>query len=167
MSKAFLRETDFDDLPPLRPTTLCLPPGVKNYITSEGADRLRSELDTLSMETRPPIAAKALNDAELRRELQAIDQRIRHLQESLRSAEIVTPIPSSDVVRFGSTVKVRDRTGEVSRYRFVGVDETDLERGCVSWRSPLARALLNARAGDTVEVTTPAGTKHLTLISIE
>ena len=167
MSKAFLRETDFADLPPLRPTTLSLPPGVKNYITHEGAERLRDELKHLVNDARPPVAARALDDAEYRRELQVIDQRIRHLQESLRTAEVVPPTAASEVVRFGSTVTVRDRTGDLSDYRLVGVDETDLQRGAISWRSPLARALLNSRVGDLVEVTTPAGSRKLTVTSID
>ncbi|MEY2466117.1 MAG: transcription elongation factor GreB, partial [Verrucomicrobiota bacterium] len=73
--------------------------------------------------------------------LQALNQRIQQLQESLASAVIVErPREPADRVRFGATVTVRERSGEESSYRIVGVDETDIDRGWVSWISPIAKA---------------------------
>ena len=167
MSKAFTRESD--DLPE-RPVVLrpppSLPPGVKNYLTSDGAAQLRAELERLVEKERPEAAA--LPDAdEARRVLLRVDQRIHHLQQSLASAEIVQP-PSgpADQVRFGSTVTVRESTGNQVQYRIVGVDETDFDRGWVSWRSPIAKALLNARVGDRVRLRLPAGEEELEILTI-
>ena len=167
MSKAFTRESD--DLPEqpiaLRPPP-SLPPGVKNYLTPDGAARLRAELEQLVERERPEAAA--LSDAdEARRNLQRIDQRIHHLQQSLTSAEIVQPPSGSvDQVRFGATVTVRERSGDKVQYRIVGVDETDFDRGWVSWRSPIAKALLNARTGDRVRLKLPAGDEELEILAI-
>jgi transcription elongation factor GreB len=71
------------------------------------------------------------------------------------------------VVRFGATVTVREPDGSTTRYRIVGVDETDLDRNWVSWLSPVARALLNARLGDRVTLKAPRGAKELEITGIE
>jgi transcription elongation factor GreB len=70
-------------------------------------------------------------------------------------------------VRFGATVTVREPEGTETRYRIVGVDEIDLDRQWVSWLSPLARGLLNARIGDRVVHRTPRGPRELTVLQIE
>ena len=150
MSKAFLRESDSPALPELPPLVSPLPPGAKNYLTPDGADRLRSEVARLVDAERPKLVAARAEDEDAKQRLQVLDQRLRYLQESLRSAVMVTaPKDEPDIVRFGATVLVRDGQGE-TRYRIVGVDETDPERGWVSWLSPLARALMNARPGQRV-----------------
>lgn len=167
MSRAFVRESDFPQLPELPPQVSPLPPGAKNYLTPRGAGRLRAELEQRVDVERPRLAAASADDTDAKRELQTLDQRIRYLQESLRTAEIVPPPDEPlDVVRFGATVTVRDRSGE-TRYRIVGVDETDLEHNEVSWLSPLARALLNAKLGSTVSFQAPSGTRQLEIAAID
>ena len=166
MSKAFTRESD--DLPeqPVAPRPPSLPPGVKNYLTPDGVGRMRAELERLLEQERPEAAAHSDAD-EARRNLQRIDQRIHHLQQSLASAEIVQP-PAGPVaqVRFGATVTVRERSGDQVQYRIVGVDETDVDRGWVSWRTPIAKALLNARVGDRVHLRLPAAEEELEILAI-
>jgi transcription elongation factor GreB len=168
MSKAFLRESDLPDIPEPPRRIASLPPGTTNYITAGGAERLRRELAQLSEVERPALAiAAAAGDTDGKQELQRLDQRIRQLQQSLRSAEIIQPATgTSDQVRFGTTVTVRDAAGVESRYRLVGVDETDLERNWVSWLSPIAQALLNARVGDQVTFNAPSGKNGLKVIAI-
>ncbi len=61
---------------------------------------------------------------------------------------------------------VRDSTGEESTYRIVGVDETDFDRGWVSWQSPIARALLNARRGERVPFSFPSGEEELEIVAV-
>jgi transcription elongation factor GreB len=166
MSKAFTRESDDADQPLLPRPVSTLPPGVKNYLTPEGARRLRQELDRLVQVERPKLAVAA-DPAANRRELQMLDQRIAALHESLQSAVVVTPpTENEEQVRFGATVTVRDRAGTESRYRIVGIDETDTGRGWVSWRSPIARALLNARLGQRVRLRLPAGEESLEIIGV-
>ena len=152
MSKAFTRESDdAPDLGPIRPVA-ALPPGVKNYMTAAGAEKLRDELARLAGAARPRPAS--------------VDQRIAQLEAALRSA-VVVPVPEKpwDEVRFGATVTVRDSAGEES-YRIVGIDEVDVDRGWVSWRSPLATALLNARLGQRVRFQVPAGQRELDIVAI-
>ncbi|MEO6004108.1 MAG: GreA/GreB family elongation factor [Opitutus sp.] len=168
MSKAFLRESDLADEPVVPNPIAPLPPGAKNLLTTRGADRLRDELSRLTDIERPPLAAQSASDPDLKRDLQVLDQRIRYLRESLRTATIVDPPGHSDgVARFGSTITVRDTQGELARYRIVGVDETDLEQGCISWLSPLARALVNARNGTSVSFSTPAGPSTLEVVAVD
>ena len=167
MSKAFTRESDDAPEPVLRSRAApSLPPGAKNYLTPDGARKLNVELDELTNVERPPLAA-AKADAEANRRLSQIDQRIAHLQRSILTAEIVPPpAPPWDTVRFGATVTVREPGGEETHYRLVGVDETDLDRDWISWVSPIARALLNARLGQRVKFKFPAGEKELEIMGI-
>lgn len=167
MSRAFVRESDVPQLPELPAQVSPLPPGAKNYLTAVGAQRLRTELARLMEAERPRLAAAPPEDIDAKRELQLLDQRIRYLQESLRTADI-TPTTSgpTEVVRFGTTVTIRERGAE-TRYRIVGVDETDLDRNWVSWLSPLARALMNARVGDRVQFKAPRGLRELQIVAIE
>jgi transcription elongation factor GreB len=168
MSRAFVRESDVPQLPELPPLVSPLPPGAKNYLTPRGAERLREELARMADKERPRLAAAPADDVDAKRELQLLDQRIRYLQESLRTAEIVPATPGpTDVVRFGTTATVRENDGTESRYRIVGVDETDLDRNWVSWLSPIARALTNARLGQRVQFKAPRGMRELEVVGIE
>lgn len=167
MSKAFTRESDdLADQPVLSRQPSLLPPGAKNYLTPDGAQRLREELDRLVQTERPRLAS-APNDSDARRQLQALDQRIAHLHRSLQSAEVVQPpATASDRVRFGATVTVRDGAGGKEHYRIVGIDETDIDRGWVSWMSPIAKALLNARLGERVRFKFPSGEQELEVVDV-
>ena len=132
MSKAFTRESDdLPEVPVVARQRSPLPPGAKNYLTPDGARRLREELERLVQVERPRQAASP-DHPEAKRQLQELDQRIYYLQQSLQSAVVVAPpiVPEAGI-RFGASVTVRDRSGGESRYRIVGVDETDLDRGWV------------------------------------
>jgi transcription elongation factor GreB len=167
MSRAFVRESDVPQLPELPPLVSPLPAGAKNYLTEPGAERLRGELTRLLEQDRPRLAGAAPDDIDAKRELQILDQRIRYLQESLRTAEITPALAGPiDTVRFGTTVTVQEASGTRTQYRIVGVDETDLDRNWVSWLSPIARALMNARVGDRVKFKAPRGTRELEIVAI-
>jgi|ERR1051325_3837908 transcription elongation factor GreB len=166
MSKAFTRELDdAPERPVARRMPPALPSGAKNYLTPDGARRLREERERLVHVDRPQ--AMAFSETPDPRRLQTVDERIAQIEESLATAEIVTP-PGGPVeqVRFGATVTVRDRAGSESQYRIVGIDETDIDRGWVSWRSPIARALLNARIGQRVRFRFPSGEEDLEVVGI-
>lgn len=161
MSRAFVRESDFPQLPELPAQPSPLPPGTRNLLTARGAQRLREELARLLTVARPTLASAPADDTDAKRELQVLDQRIRYLQQSLATADVITlPAGPLDAVCFGATVDVRDASGD-ERYRIVGVDEADAAHGGISWLSPLARALLQARVGHRVMFKTPSGVKEL------
>lgn len=168
MSKAFTRESDDAPEPPIRarPPSL-LPAGTKNYLTAHGARRVRAELDRLTQIERPKLAA-ASNDPDARRQLKTLDQQIQHLHQTLGTAVVVSPpgVPWEQV-RFGATVTVRRYGSEETRYRIVGIDETDAERGWASWLSPIARALLHTRLGQRVRFKFPSGEEELEIVGIE
>lgn len=167
MSKAFTRESD--DLPdrpdPPRQPSL-LPPGAKNYVTPDGARRMREELDRLIHAERPRVAGLP-ESSDRKQQLGILDRRIGQLQHGLQSAEVVqSPAGTEDRVRFGATVNVRNGHGMEMQYRIVGVDEIDLDRGWVSWLSPIAKALLNARAGQRLRFALPAGEEELEIVCV-
>ena len=104
----------------------------------------------------------ARDDPDAKRQLARLDQRILQLEESLQAAEIVEPpAGESDVVRFGAYVTVREPDGNATRYRIVGVDESDLDNNWVSWMSPIAKALLNRKRGDRIRFKFPSGEETL------
>jgi transcription elongation factor GreB len=165
MSRAFLKESTLEE-PEVRPRGLsALPLGAKNLLTPEGTERLRSELDALAQQ-RAAVTAKDSDEG--KRALQLIDEKLRPLAETLRTAETVSP-PTGDrsQVKFGAKVHVRERSGTTSNYRLVGVAEARPEQGEVSYLAPIAQALLNARVGDKVTFRFPRGATELEILSVE
>ena len=117
---------------------------------------------------RPSAAAAASTDPAAQTRLLILNQRIAQLEQSLQSAEIVAP-PEVDreMVRFGATIVVRRSNGDEDEYRIVGVDEIDLDRGWVSWLSPIARALQGAQVGERVRFKFPSGEEELEIRRVE
>ena len=106
-----------------------------------------------------------------KKRLREIDRRIRFLIKRLDAAEVVDPAMPRDEeaagqVFFGATVDLVNARGEPRTVSIVGVDEIDTARGYISWVSPMARALLKAREGDTVTVRTPAGVEEIDVIEV-
>jgi transcription elongation factor GreB len=167
MSKAFTRdENEGPEIPDLPPLASPLAPGAKNYITSQGAQKLRDELQGLVEVTRPELA-EVRDDPDAKRQLARLDQRIMQLEESLQSAEIVPSASGpAGVVHFGATVAVREGDGTETTYRIVGVDETDMDRNWVSWMSPIAKALLNGKRGERIRFKFPSGEETLEIVDI-
>ncbi len=169
MSRAFVRESDVPQLPELPPPVSPLPPGAKNCLTPAGAAQLARELQQRLEHERPRLATAPGDDLDAKRELPALARRIRHLPQALRTAEIVPPPPAAerDTVRFGAFVTVTEPGGGTTRYRIVGLDETDPARDRISYLSPLARALLQARRGDRVAFQSPRGARELMILAID
>lgn len=180
MNKAFVKESsdaDDDDLDIGQPE---IPAGAKNYITPAGHKRLRDELLHLIDEERPEVvklvswAASNGDRSENgdyiygKRRLREIDRRIRFLTKRLDLAEVVDASKQENIdqVFFGATVDYAMQDGDVRTVTIVGVDEVDLDRGHVSWISPVARALLKARIGDAVTLHTPAGPEQIDVIDV-
>ena len=159
------------------------PPPEKStaLITRAGHDRLKAELDELWRVQRPEVvralaAAAAEGDrsenAEYtyrKKQLAGIDRRVRYLGKRLPTLKVVEQAPSDpDAVFFGAWVELeRIDTGELSRYRIVGPDETDATTGWISIDSPLARALLKKRVDDEVEAQLPGGPARFAVVAVE
>jgi transcription elongation factor GreB len=103
-----------------------------------------------------------------KKRLREIDRRIRFLTKRLESAVIVDPAEqrNCDQVFFAATVTLCDADGNEATYQIVGIDEADAQQGRISWISPLARALLKAREGDTVRFDSPGGLRELDVIEV-
>jgi transcription elongation factor GreB len=178
MSKAFVKETEAeDDLPE---DAGALPAGVRNYITPQGYQALRDELQHLARVERPKVVEvvswaagngdRSENGDYLygKKRLREIDRRIRFLTRRIEIAEVVDPTQQKnrDQVFFGATVTYANEQDVERTVRIVGIDEADLSRGEVSWISPIAKALLKSREGDTVSVRTPAGPETVEVVRI-
>jgi transcription elongation factor GreB len=99
-------------------------------------------------------------------ESKKLESAIRNLKQRLDSLVIVEPPGDVAKVAVGAIVTVRHRNGEEETYRIVGVDESDPEKGAISWISPLAKALLSKRAGEKVCFRIPAGEDELEILSV-
>ena len=159
-------------------------PRLKNYITPAGLQRLKDEHQFLLTRERPAVVkvvAWAASNGDRsenadyfygKRRLRQIDSRILFLTKRINAAVIVDPAarrPQSAATRvfFGATVTYKNAAGLKHVVSIVGIDEVDLDRGYISWRSPLANALMKASPGDRVDVRAPEKTDHLEIIDVE
>ncbi len=159
-------------------------PTVKNYITPAGLQRLKDEHVFLLRRERPAVVevvAWAASNGDRsenadylygKRRLGQIDSRIRFLTKRIDAAVVVDPAApragsAATRVFFGATVTYQDAAGLEHVVSIVGIDEVDLDRGYISWRSPLGNALMKASPGDRVELRAPAKTENLEIIDVE
>ena len=186
MSKAFLKESegeDDDDNAAAEEAAHAPLAGVRNYITPSGLQRLRDELRFLLTRERPAVTqvvAWAASNGDRsenadyqygKRRLREIDRRIRFLTKRIDAAEVVDPEAprngrAATQVFFGATVRYTDASGRERLVRVVGLDEVDLDRNYISWRSPLARALMKSGPGDSVVLHAPGGTEQLEILEV-
>jgi transcription elongation factor GreB len=152
---------------------------VKNYISPGGFRRMREELAHLWRDERPPMVttvawAAANGDRSEngdyiygKKKLREIDRRIRFLSKRLDSAMVIDNAGRKDQhVHFGATVTIENQNGDEREVTIVGVDELDSGAARISWRSPLARALLTAAVGDTVSVHAPRGVERVQIVAV-
>ena len=178
MSKAFVRESSgLDEDEPEVPEAPA--PAVKNYVSPAGFARLKAELRQLVEVERPEVVktvswAAANGDRSEngdyiygKRRLREIDRRVRFLIKRMENAEVVDSAGrDTDQVFFGATVTIASRGGAERTVTIVGLDEVDTAKGRVSWISPIAKALIKAREGDTVSLRTPGGVEELQIIEV-
>ena len=162
------------------PGAPALLPGSGNYLTVTGYARLQAELEQLVRHERPALVQtvswaagngdRSENGDYIygKRRLREIDRRIRYLMKRLENAVVVDPAQQEnrDQVFFAATVDILDADGSAGSYQIVGVDEADAAAGCISWISPLARALMRARVGDVVRFQSPAGIREIEVVAI-
>lgn len=178
MSKAFVKESESGEAP--APEVALEPTPPRNYITPAGYARLKAELKALVEVERPQVVrtvAWAASNGDRsengdylygKKRLREIDRRVRFLIKRLENAVLVDNAGrDSEQVFFGARARVRGKAGEEREVTIVGADEVDLARGRVSWLSPVARALLKARVGDTVRLDTPGGAEELEILDVQ
>ena len=149
-------------------------------MTLEGYSRLESELKRLKTIERPQIirqiaAARGHGDLSENAEYHAarerqgfVEGRLAELEDKLRRAEVIdtTTLKGKDI-KFGAKVRLADEdTDEKISYQIVGEDEADIKAGKLAITAPLARALIGKQAGESVEVTTPAGSKSYEILGV-
>ncbi len=155
-------------------------PGGKNYITPDGFERLKTERRQLWTQDRPEVVRvvewaagngdRSENGDYIygKKRLREIDRRLRFLDKRLAAAVPVDPSLQTrrDQVFFGATVTYAREDDSETTVTITGIDETTFAAGRISWTSPVARALMQKRVGDTVTVRTPAGPEMLEILTI-
>lgn len=150
-----------------------------NYITPEGFQNLQGEFKKLFHEERPKLVetiAWAAGNGDRsenadyiygKRRLREIDRRLKFLRDRIESAQVVDPKTiKSDKVVFSAIVTIEDEHGEIKTYRIVGEDETSAQNQFISWKSPMAKALLGKKVGDQVLIKRPAGDLEAEILKI-
>lgn len=179
MSKAFTKESDTEDSGDSGHEGVNDLPQGKNYMTPVGAKKLQEELRKLKTVERPEVVRtvewaagngdRSENGDYIygKKRLREIDRRLRYLNKRIESLEIVDPISvKADRVLFGATVTFRDENDVEKTFSIVGLDEADVLKKKISWVSPLAKALFNAREGDLVQFHSPKGTQDIEIVKI-
>jgi transcription elongation factor GreB len=163
MSRAFVKESDEEQASgelPERPLS-----AAPNYVTTRGMEALRARLKELQDE-RERLAAAA--EPMARQRLLEIKRDIRYFTAQIERATVVdTDGQPRDEVHFGARVTIRDEQGKDHAFHIVGDDEADVAAGSISWASPLAKAMLGARVGDTVKWQRPAGASEVEIVAID
>ncbi len=150
-----------------------------NYITPGGLHKLQQEFEDLFYMERPKLVetiAWAASNGDRsengdyiygKRRLRHIDSRLKYLRDRIEAAQVVDPLQQKTLeVRFGATVELEDEDGHIKSYQIVGEDEFDPQKNRISWRSPMAKALLGRKVDDEVEVQRPVGSIFLTITAI-
>jgi transcription elongation factor GreB len=152
-----------------------------NYITPSGLARLKAEYHELMHVERPKIVeivAWAASNGDRsenadyqygKRRLREIDKRVHFLTKRIEDAEIVDPVKlkAESIIRFSATVTISNEDGDEVVYQIVGEDEFDAKNGKISWKSPVAKALLGKKLGDEVRIVKPVGEEFVTIENIE
>lgn len=149
------------------------------YLTPEGLEKLKAELDHLRTVRRQEVASRIQKAKELaspvdnaeyeeaKNEQAFVEGRILQLEKMVKNASIIrAEEAASDTVILGSRVTVRDQDGEERDYAIVGSAEADPTEGRISNESPVGRALLGRRAGDEVQVQAPARVLKFVIVKI-
>ncbi len=148
------------------------------YITAEGYDSLKEELQQLWKKRREVVKALSAAAAEgdrsenaeyiyRKKQLRELDRRIRYLQKRMPELKVVECRPgNSEKVYFGAWVELEDESGASVAYRIVGADEFDPKRNWISVDSPMARALLGKALDEEVSVNTPSGRKQWCILDV-
>jgi len=162
MSRGFVKEDDLEhagtDVPE-RPVSTH-----PNYVTANGYAQLQQKADKLTQEISSLSAKK--DESSAQQKLAVLNRDLRYISARLESALLTNPDAASKHVLFGAKVTVEDENGVQHNYEIVGEDEADIHANKVSWTSPLAKALIGHKAGESVIWQRPAGNAVLEIIAI-
>ena len=162
MSRAFVKEADEDSAAaelPERPLS-----DHPNYVSPHGLELLQERLKALQA-SRDRL--KAADEPMAKQKLAEVKRDIRYYQAQLERAQVVDPAGQPhDEVHFGATVTILDEDGKKHEFHLVGDDEADVASRRISWATPLAKALLGAKVGDTVKWQRPAGASEVEIVAI-
>jgi transcription elongation factor GreB len=163
VSRGFVKEDDLEhagtDVPE-RPVSQH-----PNYVTPQGLQQLQEAMQALDKE-RTTLSARK-DDPMAQQRLAMINRDLRYLEARLETAIMVDPQQQSrEQVLFGAHVEVEDEEGQTHLFQIVGEDEADIAHNKVSWVSPLARALIGHKRGESVTWNRPAGNLELEIINI-
>ncbi|MBC7754661.1 MAG: transcription elongation factor GreB [Moraxellaceae bacterium] len=151
-----------------------------NYITPSGLEKLRLEYTELLHRERPKVVetvAWAASNGDRsenadyqygKKRLREIDRRLHFLQKRMEASEVIDPVKmKSTRIVFGATVTIEDENGHQRTYKIVGEDEFDIKLNKISWRSPVAKALLGKMMSDEVKIIKPSGFEIVTITQIQ
>ena len=163
MSRGFVKEDDLElagtDLPE-RPIS-----AQPNYVTANGYAQLQAHMAQLEQQRLSLGTIK--DDATAKQKMAMIERDMRYISARLENALLTLPSNDASQVLFGAKVTVEDENGLQHRYEVVGEDEADIHADKVSWVSPLAKALIGSKVGDSVTWVRPAGNATLEIIAIQ
>ena len=164
MSRAFVKESD-DDLAagelPERPV-----PVHANYVTPRGLELLQARLRELA-DHHEQLKREQGDESQAKQKLREIERDLRYFRAQIERATVVDlSHQPRDEVHFGAAVKIEDENGALQTFTLVGDDEADVAQRRISWASPLARAMIGAKVGDTVVWRRPAGEAEVTIVEI-
>ena len=162
MSRGFVKEDDLEHAGTDVPERQISPH--PNYVTVNGYAQL--EKLATDLETQRILLSAKKDDAAAIAQLAVINRDLRYVAARLENALITKPDAAAQQVLFGATVTVEDEEGASHTYEIVGEDEADIKANKVSWTSPLAKALIGHKVGETVVWARPAGNTALEIIKI-
>ena len=153
---------------------------IKNYITPSGFEKLRQEYTELLNGERPKLVATVAwaasngdrsENADYiygKRRLREIDKRLHFLQKKMEASEVIDPktLISTKII-FGATITLENPSGQEITYQIVGEDEIDIKQGKISWKSPVAKALLGKKVDEEAVIKKPSGEETVTILDIQ
>ena len=167
MSRGFVKEDDLEhagtDVPERQISAEI------NYVTTNGYRLLEQQANALEKQRK--VFNDKKDDQQAQQQLAVINRDLRYVAARLESAQVIKPSATkpdaTSNVLFGAAVTVKDENGAKHSYQIVGEDEADIKANKVSWTSPLAKALIGQKIGETVIWNRPAGNAVLEIINIE
>lgn len=165
MSRGFVKEGDQEETPIVTPR-VHLPPGVTNYVTPNGFEALKQEQEALVAELK---TLEEQSSEKNRVQINYLTAKLHLLEERIHSAKMVDLArqPQQEV-HFGATVSLFKEAEDCAcQYQIVGVDEANISLNKISFLSPIAKVLLQKKAGDKVTLKTPKGQRIMRIEAIE